>query len=363
MLTVASVPAAHPYVAAVVDTSRVTLLPDPVPPGATMAGQWWPPRFLDPEYLRDHVDSVDVLHVHFGFEAIPVADLQQVLEVLRHARIPLVLTVHDLHNPHFADATEHLARLDVLVPAATVVLTLTPGAATEIHRRWGRDAVVLPHPHVLPIDAVGAPRPSRSDPVVAVHGKALRANIRPWPVLDALLAGELPRHRLRLDLDDEALEVTGSAEHVRRYRDAGVDVRVHPRFSDDELTEYLSEVDVVVLPYAFGTHSGWVEACHDAGTSVVVPDCGYFGQQHGAPEYGYGPDGVDDAGLRRAVTACLADLTPSGVTNFERRERRRRQRTEVAHAMADAYETAVAAVAELVCRGGSATLHARLPGC
>ncbi|MEU0496101.1 hypothetical protein [Mycobacterium sp. NPDC006124] len=339
----ASVPASHPYVAAVVDTSRVMLLPDPVPPGATMAGQWWPPRLLDPDYLRREIGTIDVLHVHFGFEAIAVADLRAVLDVLRHARVPLVLTVHDLHNPHFADAAEHLARLDVLVPAATVVLTLTSGAAAEIGRRWGRDAVVLPHPHVLPIDAVGLARPSRPHPVVAVHGKALRANIRPWPVVDALLVGERPRHHLRLDLDDEALRVTGTAERVRRYREAGVDVRVHRRFSDDELADYLMEVDVVVLPYAFGTHSGWVEACHDAGTTVVVPDCGYFTQQHGAPEYGYGPDGLDDAGLRRAVIAGLARLTPSATADLEKRERRRRQRAEVAAAMADLYDTAVSA--------------------
>jgi len=363
VLTVASVPAAHPYVAAVVDTSRVTLLPDPVPPGATMAGQWWPPRLLDPDYLQRQIGTLDVLHVHFGFEAITVPDLRDVLDVLRHAGIPLVLTVHDLHNPHFADAAEHLARLDVLVPAATVVLTLTRGAAAEIRRRWGRDAVVLPHPHVLPIDAVGAPRPSRRDPVVAVHGKALRANIRPWPVVDALLGGGLPRHRLRLDLDSEALEVTGSAEHVRRYERAGVDVRVHRRFDDDELTRYLTEVDVLVLPYAFGTHSGWVEACHDAGTSVVVPDCGYFSQQHGDPEFGYGPDGLDDAGLRRAVNACLARPAPSGVTDCERRERRRRQRAEVASAVADVYETAVAARHDLVCRGERAAPPARSTGC
>ena len=94
---------------------------------------------------------------------------------------------------------------------------------------------------------------------------------------------------------------------VDRYRRAGVDVRVHPRFSDAELIEYLTEVDVAVLPYVFGTHSGWVEACHDAGTTVVTPDCGFFTEQHGTLEYGYGPDGLDAAGLHRAVTTALAD--------------------------------------------------------
>lgn len=341
MLTVASIPAGHPYVSAVVDTSRVTLLPDPVPPGATLPGQWWPPRLLDPEYVRRHVGTFDVLHVHFGFEAISVEALVEVVEILDQNRIPLVLTVHDLHNPHFADRTQHLARLDVLVPAAAVVVTLTNGAAAEIRRRWGRDAVVLPHPHVLPIDAVGAARPSRHDPVVAVHGKGLRANIRPWPILDALLDGDLPEHRLRLDLDDEAMTIPGSADRVDRYRRAGVDVRVHRRFSDAELIGYLTEVDVAVLPYVFGTHSGWVEAFHDAGTTVLTPDCGFFTEQHGTLEYGYGPDGLDQTGLLRAVATALQALDGPRGEDLDRRDQRRRQREDIRNAMVDLYATAV----------------------
>lgn len=341
MLTVASIPAGHPYVSAVVDTSRVTLLPDPVPPGATLPGQWWPPRLLDPEYVRRHVGTFDVLHVHFGFEAISVEALVEVVEILDQNRIPLVLTVHDLHNPHFADRTQHLARLDVLVPAAAVVVTLTNGAAAEIRRRWGRDAVVLPHPHVLPIDAVGAARPSRHDPVVAVHGKGLRANIRPWPILDALLDGDLPEHRLRLDLDDEAMTIPGSADRVDRYRRAGVDVRVHRRFSDAELIGYLTEVDVAVLPYVFGTHSGWVEAFHDAGTTVLTPDCGFFTEQHGTLEYGYGPDGLDQTGLLRAVATALQALDGPRGEDLDRRDQRRRQREDIRNAMVDLYTTAV----------------------
>ena len=34
-----------------------------------------------------------------------------------------------------------------------------------------------------------------------------------------------------------------------------------------------------VLPYRFGTHSGWLEACRDLGTTVVAPDCGYYADQ------------------------------------------------------------------------------------
>lgn len=54
------------------------------------------------------------------------------------AGAPLVLTVHDLRNPHHRDVALHDAQLGVLVEAAAAIVTLTPGAAETIRRRWGR---------------------------------------------------------------------------------------------------------------------------------------------------------------------------------------------------------------------------------
>jgi hypothetical protein len=173
-----------------------------------------------------------------------------------------------------------------------------------------------------------------------VHAKGLRANIRPWPILDALLDGALPDHRLRLDLDDGAMTIPGTADSVDRYRRAGVDVRVHRRFSDAELIGYLTEVDVAVLPYVFGTHSGWVEAFHDAGTTVLTPDCGFFTEQHGTLEYGYGPDGLDEASLLRAATTALQTLRDAPGEDLDRRDQRRRERDDVRNAMVALYATA-----------------------
>ncbi|MET0199423.1 MAG: hypothetical protein ABW364_19520, partial [Rhodococcus fascians] len=88
----------------------------------------------------------------------------------------------------------------------------------------------------------------------------------------------------------------------------GVDVRVHPRFDDEELWTYLTEIDVSVLPYRFGTHSGWLEACVDMGTAVVVPDCGYFAEQTPCRVFGFGLDRFDDAGLDDALHATYDDV-------------------------------------------------------
>ena len=60
---------------------------------------------------------------------------------------------------------------------------------------------------------------------------------------------------------------------------------MHDYFTDDELWDYLSSLDVSVLPYRFGTHSGWLEACFDLGTIVLAPDCGYYAEQRPCVTY------------------------------------------------------------------------------
>ena len=81
-----------------------------------------------------------------------------------------------------------------------------------------------------------------------------------------------------------------------------LDLRVHDYFTDDELWRYLSSLDVSVLPYRFGTHWGWLEACRDLGTAVIAPTCGYFADQ--APVLSYQHD---EAGLRPGVVGPGAE--------------------------------------------------------
>ena len=80
----------------------------------------------------------DVVHAHTWYTHFPG------LLVRRAHGIPLVLTVHDLTNPHLSDQAPHEAALDVLVPAASAVVTLTPGAAAEIARRWSFGRTRIP---------------------------------------------------------------------------------------------------------------------------------------------------------------------------------------------------------------------------
>ncbi len=306
MITVASVPSAHVYVdhLATATTSddpstRVVRPPDPTPVAASTAGQWWPPRVLDNDWLRLHTDDFDLVHIHFGFETFAPDELAAVVGTLRASATPLVLTVHDLHNPHIRDNRAHLSQLDVLVPAAHTVITLTPGAAEAIAARWGVRARVLPHPHVVALTQLDRPRPHTDGYVVGVHAKNLRSNLDPLTLMDTLVEAvrQIPEATLRLDIDSDVFDQfshwhspTVGAKLCDYATYDEVDIRVHPRFEDEQLWTYLTSVDASVLPYRFGTHSGWLEACHDLGTAVVAPTCGFYGQQHPCATYEFGLD-------------------------------------------------------------------------
>lgn len=318
-LKVLSVPTGHVYVRHLrwpgVDDD-VLRLPDPPVPGDAPAAQWWPPPSLDPAWIATHHDEFDLAHLHFGFDARSPTELSEWTRVLRAHAKPFVYTVHDLRNPHHRDTRLHDAQLDALVPTADALVTLTPGAATAVQERWGRRPVVVPHPHVVEEPALSRPRPAREGFTVGLHLKSLRAGMEPVPVLETLagVVPDLQDGRLRVDVHTDVM-TPGTRNHdpqvvqlLHRLQRAGrVDLRVHDYFTDDELWDYLQSLDVSVLPYRFGTHSGWLEACHDLGTTVVAPTCGFYAEQRPCLTYRLDEHGLDPLSLTAAVTRAYEE--------------------------------------------------------
>src|SRR5690606_31879384 len=97
---------------------------------------------LEPGWVSDHHEEFDVFHIHFGFDAVGAEQLQDVVAELDRYRKPLVYTVHDLRNPHHREPGAHHKQLDVLIPSAHELITLTPGAAAQVEQHWGRRPTV-----------------------------------------------------------------------------------------------------------------------------------------------------------------------------------------------------------------------------
>jgi len=340
-LTVASVPSGHVYVrhlAPEEDDGRVVRLPDPDPdtPQRPAGARWWPPVMLRPEWARDA--DFDLLHLHFGFDAVDPSTLRELTEVLRGRGKPFVLTVHDLRNPHHEDRALHDAQLDVLVPAADALVTLTTGAAAEIRRRWDREALVLPHPHVVPFAAMEAAQERRSwargDTFrVGLHVKSLRASMAPMRLLPTLVdtVAQLPGAVLQVNGHRDVLDPDGArrdeslAAYLHEQADAGrLELYVHDFLDDQALWAYLASLDVSVLPYRFGTHSGWLEACRDLGTAVVAPTCGFYADQGPVLSYTHDESHLDEDSLAAALRRAHEQRSTHGISVAERRAQRAR---------------------------------------
>ncbi|MCK1803460.1 hypothetical protein MTQ12_10430 [Brevibacterium sp. R8603A2] len=307
-VTVAAIPADHPYVAAVLPASRWSDIAAfaPEPPPGTRAGAWFPHPALEPGWLRAHTEAVDLVHIHFGFEHCSPERIREFVDECAATATRLVVTVHDLDNPHLTEQADHHARLTDLIRAAESVITLTPAAAARIAARLGVATEVIPHPFIVdPGTArrvVAAAAARRTGNRVGLFLKSMRHNTATDPEYHRALAGGL---------------AAGGAElHVHVHEDAaqhplvtalattwGEGLHVHPRMDDAALFAAVAEYDAVVLPYIRGSHSGWLEMCRDLAVTVVAPDCGYYADQADRP------GGVVSYATGAGASAAAAALT------------------------------------------------------
>lgn len=311
MTRVLSIPGSHPYVDLCLSGHALTTAGSPV---------GIPSPALDPAWLAAHRHEFDTVHLHFGFEHLGVAGLKDWLETAAALDLPVVFTVHDLRNPHQLDRRPHDRQLDLLMDSAAAVLTLTDAAAAEIRHRWSRVAQVVEHPYVVPPHQrpPATPAGARTGRIVGLNLKSLRRNIiEPDRVVSAVLEGASEAGgRLRVDVQAGGFERYGELDGTRRLAAEGrLDLHVHPRFTDAELAQYLTDLDVLVLPYRFGTHSGMLEACRDVGTRVVAPNCGCYREQwDDVIEYRSDERiGLDERSLSAAVAEALRRRPPAPV--------------------------------------------------
>jgi hypothetical protein len=126
------------------------------------------------------------------------------------------------------------------------------------------------------------------------------------------------------------------ASYLREATARGeLELQVHDFMSDAALWRYLVSLDVSVLAYRFGTHSGWLEACRDLGTAVVAPTCGYYADQGPVHSYVLDEERFDPESLVSAIHAAHDAGPVVPVPVAERRE----QRAQVAVAHRRLYET------------------------
>lgn len=302
-LRVVTVPARHPYVE--------TVRPDGVRPVAIDRVRGWEPDpYLEAASVPQWAGSADLVHLHFGFDHLDRAAAERWADALDTAGVPLVLTAHDLRNPHHVDPAPHAAVLDALFARAAAVVTLTDGAADEIAARWGRRAQVIAHPSL--VDPARSADVVTEPGLVVLHLKSLRRNlVDPVELVTAAAAGAAAGGgRLRVDVHPDVVD---DPRLAGLRSGPGLEIAVHDRFDDRELERYLRRAHVTVLPHRWGTHSGWLELARDLGTAVVAPSCGHYRDQW-SQVHVYTNDeqhGLDPESLSTAVARAVSEPPPA----------------------------------------------------
>lgn len=322
-ITVASAPAGHPYVESISACSDVTVLPDPPVPGAP-AGVWWPPAVLHPSWIIEHRADARLLHIHFGTESFAPGHLTAAIDAAHAVSWPVVFTVHDLEHPQLGDQAAYDRQLDELVRGADALVTLTEGAASVIRRRWGREALVAPHPSVLSVDAAVPRARSFDEVLIGVHLKDLRPNVDGPGTVAALL-------HATAELRARGINAVAEVRMHHRVRDEAARREVrslcatdghavlieHERLDDAQLVVSLSRLDAYVLPYRHGTHSGWLELCWDLGVPVAAPPVGFYAEQHADASVRTFGANSDDT-LTDALAAIISDSDTTHAGTDER---------------------------------------------
>jgi hypothetical protein len=325
-IRVRSIPAGHDYVRhAVGSAPGIVLLDDPLVDPADPS-QWWPHPALEAAERPEVLDGADLVHVHFGYEHRTPDQVAGFVSAVRGRALPLVVTVHDLRNPHEADPTAHLARTGHLARGADVVITLTSGAAAEIRRLWGADARVVPHPRLMAAEVTEPHRRRRLQRLgrggvgsggtrtVGVVLGSLRAGVAAEDLLPVLAEALPPGDRLEVMVRSDALAAARDPGHDRHRAalaldglaaNPAVEVRPHELLTDSALCARLAGFDALVLPHRHGTHSGWLELCRDLGLPPVIPRVGYLVEQWGRGAGTYDPAHPTADSLRGALRTAL----------------------------------------------------------
>ena len=300
-------------------------------------------------WLRARLPQTDVVHVVGLRPGQHPDDVRAAIDLTRASGTPLVVTGYNLGAPHSAEAARLGEQLDLLVPAADAVLTLTDTAAAEMRRRWDVEAVVLPHPHVVNFVRMRQERPvpppaGRGRLRVGTHLGSLRGGPEQLELVTALAeaAARTPRADLVVYAHRTVQDVGTlhfATERLRALQDvvrsAGGRLVLHDRLSDDQLWDHLASLDVSVVPDRLaGSHSIWPEACADLGTWAVLAQGSPAATQR--PCLTYRPDAghaalVDD--LAGALGAARETPAPRSDT-----EDRWVERVRVAEALRTTYE-------------------------
>lgn len=235
------------------------------------------------------VKIFDVLHLH-TVELSDFETFKRSLEKAKSLKKGILFTYHDTDPMFSSDSDDYTKRLRFLASIETEFTTLTQTARENLVSKVGisiEKIKVIPHGNVLPLDSpLWETDRKLSDKIsFSIHG-GFRPN---KDIFTSVLNFNLGISKDSCELsiltrgvsNKEYFSSVDVQETVRLAQQASnIQLKLHPFPSDLDIAEFVSNSDVAIMPYKWGTHSGQLELAFDLGILSVITDVGAYKDQY-----------------------------------------------------------------------------------
>jgi glycosyltransferase involved in cell wall biosynthesis len=236
-------------------------------------------------------DFFDVLHLHF-LDICSLKEVKQVLQKCRKQGKRIIYTAHDVTRLH-DDEGLYLKKLKCVCSYANGVIALTPSSAQVLLKRVKQRSLcdrITIIPHGWSVDPAhpkwGSSGGKGKTVEYAMYG-AFRHN-REFYITLVNWYYSLLQYDARFSIF--ALPVNNyDMETVRPYlRETISFIQTDPRrmllfifpsLTDEQIIDFISECDILMMPYLWGSHSGQLELAFDMNVIPVISNVGYYHDQ------------------------------------------------------------------------------------
>lgn len=284
-------------------------------------------------WIGENASRFDLMHVTRCPDDISMADFRDAVELLEQLGKPLAFTAPGSGT---SLSPMHREIESALAQRADRVIVHTYQARADVSDEHGRDALVIQHPGVLPPEAAESlPRPRRIPPFTI--GIVL-CSLAPDPISETLVevmaeqARESSCFKARVDVEADARRPEKHPGNLvpllsgLSKRDL-VDLRLPAKIGRAEIIDFVSEVDLVMVPAWTGRQCEWSGAFKDAGLPILSPDGPDCDQLRNGFAFKVFPTGTPDReSVRDAITRAQVAITsgriePEGVDRRRHRDR------------------------------------------
>lgn len=238
------------------------------------------------------LDFFDVLHIHFiDFDSLD--DIEIALKKCIKKKKRIVFTAHNIFPMYQRDGSTYLKKLHTVCSSAHSIVTLTQSCADRLTQSLKNEKLASPI-SVLPHGLVAHPNHpkwGRAGSQGDIVEYALFGSFRPNREIYAFVLNwyfSLINYNARLNILSPALcpcDIYNTELHMKetisllQTDKQRMRLLVLPFPTDDQIIDFLSNCDVLVMPYLWGSHSGQLELAFDLNLLPFISDVGFYADQ------------------------------------------------------------------------------------